>query len=56
MTNYANTIGGAWNSVVWATSTEALKATFRSKMTPERKGQDGGFRVFRNCREMLRNG
>jgi hypothetical protein len=54
VTNYVPTIGGAWNTTYFTLT--ALKTTFRSKMTPERKGQDGGFRTFRNFREMLRDG
>lgn len=52
MTNWAPTIGGAWNTTNFVGT--ALTVTFRSKMTPERKGRDGGFRTFRNCRECLR--
>jgi hypothetical protein len=52
--NYAMTIGGAWNTTSFIVT--ALHITFRSKMTPERKGQDGGFRTFRNFREMLQDG
>lgn len=52
--NFANTIGGAWNTTYFIVA--AFRPSFRSKMTPERKGQDSGFRTYRNCREMLRNG
>lgn len=54
MRNYANTIGGAWNTTYFIVT--ALRPSFRSKMTPERKGQDGGFRTFRNHRETVCDG
>ena len=46
--------GGAWNTTTFIVT--ALRVTFRSKMPQERRGQDGGFRAFRNFRETLRNG
>lgn len=49
MKNYAKTLGGAWDTTDFITT--ALTVTFRSKMTPERKGHDGGFRTFRNYQE-----